>query len=66
MNTVKRTYELPVLGEYDVIVAGGGIAGCAAALAVARRGHSVLLIEKTISFGGLATNGLVVLYNPSL
>ena len=66
MQTISKTYELPVLGQYDVIVAGGGIAGCAAALAAVRRGHSVLLIEKTISFGGLATNGLVVLYNPSL
>ena len=66
MEKIHETYELPVAGFYDVIVAGGGIAGCAAALAAARRGHSVLLIEKTISLGGLATNGLVVLYNPSL
>ena len=66
METVLESRALPVAGSYDVIVAGGGIAGCAAALAAARRGRSVLLIEKTISLGGLATNGLVVLYNPSL
>lgn len=53
-------------GEYDVLVAGGGMAGCAAALAAARAGRRVLLVEKTINLGGLATNGLVVYYNPSL
>lgn len=66
METVVETRKLPVAGQYDVIVAGGGIAGCAAAIAARRHGHSVLLVEKTISLGGLATNGLVVLYNPSL
>lgn len=53
-------------GDYDLIVAGGGMAGCAAALAAARANRRVLLIEKTINLGGLATNGLVVYYNPSL
>ncbi len=52
--------------DFDVIVAGGGIAGCAAAISAARSGVKVLLIEKLISLGGLATNGLVVLYFPSL
>ena len=66
METIIETRKIPVAGHYDVIVAGGGIAGCAAAIAAGRRGHTVLLIEKTISLGGLATNGLVVLYNPSL
>ncbi len=61
-QTVKVTHK----GSYDVIVAGGGIAGVAAALAAARRGCSVLLVEKMISLGGLATNGLVVHYNHSL
>ncbi len=28
--------------EYDILVAGGGTAGCAAAIAAARRGHRVL------------------------
>lgn len=32
---------------YDVIVAGGGVAGVAAAVSAAKRGASVLLIEKT-------------------
>lgn len=50
--------------EYDVIVAGGGVAGCAAALAAARNGASVLLIEKNCALGGLATVGLVNLFVP--
>jgi len=44
---------------YDVIVAGGGPAGCAAALAAARAGASVLLVESQGQLGGTATSGLV-------
>ena len=32
--------------KYDVAVVGAGVAGIAAALAAARRGHKVALIEK--------------------
>jgi hypothetical protein len=48
----------------DVVVCGGGIAGCAAALAAARRGMKTVMIEKSASPGGLATNGLVLVYLP--
>ena len=44
---------------YDVIVVGGGPAGVGAAIAAARHGVSVLLIEKTNCVGGMLTNGLV-------
>ena len=50
--------------SYDVVVAGGGIAGVAAAVAAARTGAHVALVEKTVFFGGLATAGLVNLYLP--
>lgn len=50
--------------EYEIIVAGGGVAGAAAALAAARQGKSVLLIEKTVVLGGLATSGLVNFFVP--
>lgn len=49
---------------YDVIVAGGGIAGVSAAVAAAREGASVLLLEKQCLLGGLATSGLVTIYLP--
>ena len=45
--------------EYDVIVVGGGPAGCAAAASAAREGAKTLLVEATGSLGGLGTNGLV-------
>ncbi len=48
--------------KYDVIVAGGGIAGVAAALAAAEEGAKVAIVEKTVFFGGLATTGLVYAY----
>ena len=50
--------------KYDIVVAGGGIAGCAAALAAARRGHRVALIERQTLIGGLATSGLIFVYLP--
>ncbi len=54
-----RERDIPIIGKYDVIVAGGGVAGCGAAMAVGKRGYSVLLVETTSALGGLATMGLV-------
>jgi glycine/D-amino acid oxidase-like deaminating enzyme len=48
-----------VLGEYDVVVCGGGPAGCAAAISAARRGAKTLLIEKEGYLGGTAVMSLV-------
>ena len=48
--------QLPVL-ETDVLVAGAGTAGCIAAIAAARQGASVILIEKLPVPGGTYTNG---------
>lgn len=45
---------------YDIIVVGGGIAGCCAALAAARENKSVLLVEKHINLGDLQRLGLSV------
>lgn len=50
--------------NYDIAVAGAGIAGVAAALAAARRGHKVALIERQTLIGGLATSGLIYIYLP--
>ena len=56
--------KTPVLKQYDTVVAGGGVAGISAALAAARNGSKVLLIEREFLLGGLATLGLVTIYLP--
>ncbi|MEW6359247.1 MAG: FAD-dependent oxidoreductase [Planctomycetota bacterium] len=43
----------------DVLVAGGGTAGAAAAIVAARQGAKVLLVERMGCLGGLGTSGLV-------
>ncbi len=64
MEFITETKKTAICGEYDVVVAGGGIAGVAAALSAARNGSKVLLLEKTTVLGGLATAGLVIVYLP--
>lgn len=54
----------PVWGGYDVVVAGGGIAGVAAAVAAARNRATVCLLEKESALGGLATLGIVTVWLP--
>ena len=51
--------QIPVSYEADVVVAGAGSAGIAAAVAAARQGMKTLVIEQLGSVGGMATNGLV-------
>ena len=50
--------------KYDVAVCGGGVAGCAAAIASAQRGMNTVLIENSVIPGGLATSGVVLVYLP--
>ena len=52
--------EVPVHAECDVLVAGGGPAGIAAACAAARMGARTLLLERHNHLGGLSTGGLVI------
>ena len=44
---------------YDVVVAGGGLAGVMAAIAATREGKNVILLEKYGFLGGMATSALV-------
>lgn len=65
MKTVmEEKREINVVKETDVVVVGGGLAGVAAAVAAARNGAKVTLIEKSIVLGGLATAGHVCIYLP--
>lgn len=54
-----RTRQVPCDDAWDVIVVGGGPAGCAAAIASAREGARTLLIEANGALGGMGTLGLV-------
>jgi glycine/D-amino acid oxidase-like deaminating enzyme len=56
--------QLPVVGDYDVVVAGGGMAGVAATIAAARLGVRVCLVERYCALGGLATLGNVAMWLP--
>jgi len=53
------TRSLDIRYETDVLVAGGGPAGVAAALAAARQGCSVRVIEAHSCLGGMGTAGMV-------
>jgi len=57
-------HDLPLDDSWDVIVAGGGPAGCTAAAAAAREGAKTLLIESTGSLGGMGTSALVPAWCP--
>ena len=56
--------SIPIDDSWDVIVAGGGPAGCTAAAAAAREGARTLLIEATGCLGGMGTSGLVSAWCP--
>lgn len=59
MSTISEpARDIEVLGEYDVIVAGGGPAGVCAGIASARLGMKTLLVEQFGCLGGMATSGL--------
>src|SRR5690349_11708510 len=51
----------PVKAETQVLVVGGGSAGVSAAVAAARNGAEVILVERLGYLGGLATGGLIAL-----
>lgn len=51
--------QIPVFAETDVLVAGGGPAGLAAALGAARQGARVMLVERYGCFGGVIAQSMV-------
>jgi len=63
-HTYKLEREIPVVDGYDLVVAGGGPAGAAAAISAARLGAKVMLVEATGCLGGMGTSGLVTEFDP--
>ena len=59
MSSIKIEKIVPVVGEYDVVVCGGGPAGFIAAIAAAREGARTALVERYGFLGGMATIGYV-------
>ena len=57
--TLNYNKALEVRYEADVLVAGGGPAGIAAAVMAAEAGAKVIIIEQSGSFGGSGTLGMV-------
>ena len=60
-KVIEPAKEIPVFHETDVVVVGGGPAGFAAAVAAAKTGAKVALVERYGSLGGLFTNGMVLI-----
>ncbi len=59
MDSVSLTRVAPVVGEYDVVVCGGGAAGLMAAIAAGRAGLRTALVERFGFLGGTAITGIV-------
>ena len=63
LPTVRQPERgLPILGEYDVVVIGGGTAGAPAGIAAARHGAKTLVVEYLHDLGGVGTAGAISIY----
>lgn len=62
-TTYAESLRTPVIGRYQVVVAGGGPSGVIAAVAAARSGAKTLLVERDAFLGGNGAAGLMTCYN---
>lgn len=56
------TERFPILGEYDVLVVGGGTSGAPAAISAGRAGVRTAVVEYLHEFGGTGTAGAISVY----
>ena len=61
-SVMSQNHDLPILGEYDVVVAGGGTGGAPAAIGAARGGAKTLVVEYLHGLGGIGTLGMIGKY----
>jgi hypothetical protein len=62
-EVLEEARRTPVRCQCQVLVAGGGLTGCCAAIAAARAGAKTLLVEQSQMLGGVATAGLMASFN---
>ena len=60
LTSASESREIPIRTHVDVLVAGGGPAGFAAALCAARAGAKTLLVERYGYLGGMMTGARIV------
>jgi len=64
MKNVSFVREAELRYDVDVLVVGGGPAGCAAAVMAARQGASVLVVDAAACFGGLGAAAMIPAFMP--
>lgn len=60
MNYIDyNSKKIPIIGEYDTVIIGGGVAGSSVGISASRNNNKVIIIEKSIFLGGASVNALV-------
>ena len=63
LDTIPQAARaLPVLGEYDVVIIGGGTGGAPAGIGAGRQGAKTLVVEFLHGLGGVGTTGAISKY----